>query len=196
MAIDISPLYDVVQQQINCNIHDGNFAFTPIQPEELTVIFTLVNSKFLTGPKIERKQGGSDKYITEVWSRSIEYVYQLDIYKQMQINSPGVSIAPDFEIEVHTVIDSINSQSPRFSKEHGLGVCVLDNVNFSLETYTTNTVMHRATVTFSILAESIVKFSTNIPRFKCTKITTHELNHAEETLTKQEEITWTQNKSK
>lgn len=169
MAIDISPLYTAVQSNIDCEIHDGNLNYTPLNLETLTLVFTCLASKFIATPRISRKPGSDNSVITEVWTRPVQYLYQLDIYKQYSMSSSTESTAPPFELEAITVIDSINSQAPTLSQVHNLGVFALDNVNYSSESYVGNLTIHRAQVQFNIIATSIVKFSSDKQRIKCAQ---------------------------
>lgn len=175
MAIDISPLYTAVQSNIDCEIHDGNLNYTPLDINRLTAVFTCLASKFIATPRILQKPGSSDSDITEVWTRPVQYLYQLDIYKQYPVQSQQVSTAPPFELEAMTIIDSINSQAPALSQAHNLGVFSLDNVTYSSESYVGNLIIHRATVQFNIIATSLVKFSNDNPRIKCIQFNTTPL---------------------
>lgn len=169
MAIDISPLYETVQTHIPCEVYDGHLGFVPLDYSQLCVVFTLTGANRVSSPTIERKEGNSDKYVTEVWSRIVEYQYQIDIMRQMTVDPQHESQTPPFEMEAFTVIDSINQARTRITKEYGLAVLPLSGIDFSLNTVAANTTIHRASCTFSILAESLVKFSSNTRRLACIK---------------------------
>lgn len=174
MAIDISPLYEVVQTHIYCDVYDGNYGFTPVDFSQLSVIFTLTNTAYLSSPVKLRKQGNTDAVITEVWTRQVEYLYQLDIFRQVSTDpEPALRgfAAPPFETEAFTVVDSINSARSRLSKRHDLHVLPLVDINFSLTNNASGIPCHRAFVTFSILGESLVKFSNNVPAVACVNPT-------------------------
>lgn len=169
MAVDITPLYGIVQAHIPCDVYDGNLGFTPIDFSKLSVIFTLLTAASLSTPKKERKEANAAHLITEVWSRAVEYTYQLDIYRQVTVEINDSSPTPPFEYETFTVVDSINKSREEVSKLYNFSVLPPSDINFTTETVGGGIACHRATTTFNILAESLVKFISNTKKADCVK---------------------------
>lgn len=168
MAINITPLRDLIKKTIDYKVYNGNSNLTPIDADQGAVVITCTGSYPTSTPITARRLSNADGYIDHLDHLYYEFTYQIDIMKTV---SPRPEAAPlvNFEKEAYTIINKIHREIPRLAKEYNLGLSRIRCRQF-MDTINQKKPTHRLVGDFIIYSDSLVKTKEIQPAVECTKV--------------------------
>lgn len=156
MAIDITPICEVIERTIHYEVYEGNLTLLPPSYPQGIIIITCLGFERLSGEVIDREPIGTTDQYREVISWLTLYRYQLDMMRAVDMHLETTPLVP-FEMECSTVVSALDYNAPQLANDHGLGISPL-NVNYSME-LDNEIPLHRMTADFTIRALDVTRMS-------------------------------------
>lgn len=169
MAINISPIKDIIKATIDYKVYSGNLGLTPVDIDKGAVVITCTGSYPTSTPLHSRRLGKTEDTWDDLTIINHEYTYQIDIMRGINLMPYGSPLIP-FEKEAYTIINKIHSEMPRLARVYNLGLTRIRCRQF-MDTSNYEKPVHRLVGNFSIYSESLVKIRTPLEKVECTQVT-------------------------
>lgn len=166
MAIDMTPVCELIEQTIHYEVYEGNLTLLPPSYPQGIVIITCLGFERLSGEVIDRIPLPNNQY-REVTSWLTLYRYQLDMMRAVDIHLATSPLVP-FEMECSTVVSTLDHHAPRLANDHGLGISPL-NVTYTME-LESEVPLHRMTADFTVRALDVTRVSRETYPVECVDL--------------------------